>query len=84
MVYTAEVTTGISYGSFSPLADFEQDLSALGFPDLMAAFIADDLKSLGERCQSFDEHLREYLRQNSVAMNAFDNVEELRAHLERA
>ena len=83
MVHMAQATTGVAYGSFSPIADYEQDLSELGFPDLLAAFVADDQQRLGEQLDSFDERLREYLRQHAVGLNAFETVEELRAYLEK-
>ncbi|HET6487745.1 MAG TPA: hypothetical protein VFH83_15060 [Spirochaetia bacterium] len=82
MVHMAQATTGVSYGSFSPIADYEQDLTALGFPDLMGAFVAGDPKPLGEPCDVFDERLKEYLQQHGVGLNAFGSVEDLRTHLE--
>ena len=82
----ARVRTGVAYSGFNSLAEYEQDLTALGFPDLLpamtAAIIAGDFQELHRQCLDFDEHLRDFLSERSAPLNTFDRLEDLQSYLQ--
>ena len=81
MVHISEANTGVQYGSFNGIADYEQDLSALGFPDLLARFVANDFSGLHRECSSFEEHLKSYLERHLARLNELANADELQERL---
>lgn len=82
MIHTAQALTGIEYSSFNSIAEYEQDLAALGFPDLLPYAAAGDFDGLHEQCRVFDIRLREFLTERGVSLYTFANVDELKKHLE--
>ncbi len=83
MIHMAWAFSGISYSDFNSLADYEQDLAALGFPDLLPAVEAQDFDLLYEQCITFDQRLRQYLTENGVALNAFADLDALQTYLDQ-
>jgi hypothetical protein len=81
MIHMAPVLTGVDYAGFNTIAEYEQDMAALGFPELLPCVLARDYDGLHRRCLAFDQRLREFLTERSVALNAFATVEELQQHL---
>lgn len=81
MVRMAQATTGVELSGFHSAADYEQELSALGFPDLLAPLERGDLAELSTRAAAFDRRLRQFLAENDVALCEFADREELRAAL---
>ncbi|MCA9838964.1 MAG: hypothetical protein KC422_18760 [Trueperaceae bacterium] len=77
----AEVTTGLVYGSFNSLAEYEQDLVSLGFPALLPYLKTNDYEALEGQCLLFDEQLKRFLTDHSVALNNFASPEELETFL---
>jgi hypothetical protein len=77
----AEALTGVEYGSFNSLAEYEQDLAALGFPALAPHLAAGDFDALHRQCLAFDQHLRRFLTERSVELNDFATLAELQAFL---
>lgn len=77
----AQALTGVEYGSFNSLAEYEQDLAALGFPSLMPHLAAGDFAALHQQCLVFDQHLRSFLTERSVELNAFATLDELQEFL---
>lgn len=82
MVHIAQALTGIEYSGFNGLADYQQDLAALGFPDLLPYVVAKDFDGLHRQCQLFDEHLQRFLSEHDVALNLFASVDELQIYLD--
>ncbi len=83
MVHISRALTGMEYTSFNCISDFERNLSEMGFPDLIAHFIAGDFKALERECDVFDKHLRTYLEQHSVTLNVFADANQLQERLRR-
>jgi hypothetical protein len=81
MIHMAEALTGIPYSGFNSVAEYEQDLVALGFPDLLEPAVAGDVQELHRRCLGFDGRLRAYLGERSVELNAFATPDDLEAWL---
>jgi hypothetical protein len=81
MVHMAQAFTGIEYSSFNSLAEYEQDLVALGFPDLMPYVVARDFAELYRQCRAFDQCLQQFLTEHSVLLNAFATLDELQEYL---
>lgn len=81
MIHMARALTGIQYSSFNSLAEYEQDLEALGFPALLPYLEARDYEGLRAACGRFDERLRSYLTEQRVGLNAFASLDELEAWL---
>ena len=81
MVHMAEAYTGIEYSSFNSIADYEQDLDALGFPNLWPYVVAEDYAGLHQAVGQFDEQLRAFLSEQGVGLNAFATLEELQDYL---
>lgn len=77
----AKAETGVDYGGFHSLADYEQDLGALGFPALLPAVEAGDWHELHRQCLAFDRQLRQFLSDRGVNLYDFATVDELRQHL---
>ena len=77
----AQATTGIAYTEFNSLADYEQDLSGLGFPALLPSVEARDFAGLHQQCLAFDAHLQQFLTARGVNLNAFATVEALQSYL---
>lgn len=81
MVHTAQALTGVVYSDFNSIADYEQDLGALGFPDLLSSLVRGDFDMLHCQCQAFDIRLQQYLTEHDVPLYSFATLDELREHL---
>lgn len=81
MIHMAWATSGVGYGSFNSLADYEQDLVGLGFPTLLPYLEAGDFVGLRAACDRFDARLQSYLLENGAKLNAFASLDELEAWL---
>ena len=81
MIHLAEAETGVPYDGFNGLVDYEQDLLALGFPDLTADVVAGDFAALHRHSAEFDARLRAFLVERGVALQSFSDLDELRSHL---
>jgi predicted nucleotidyltransferase len=82
MIHMAWASTGIGYSNFNSIAEYEQDLAALGFPDLLPTIAAGDFAGLAEQCRLFDQRLQEYLTQKGVSLNSFATLDGLQKYLE--
>jgi len=82
MIHLAQAETGVQYSGFNSLAEYEQDLRALGFPDLLEPMLEGDFEGLKDRCVEFDQVLRKFLAERWARLNAFETVEELEEWLE--
>jgi hypothetical protein len=69
------------YDGLNAIADYEQDLAALGFPDLIAYLARDDMDGCAEACGRFDLRLREYLKERDVNLSRFESMNELESYL---
>jgi len=83
MIHMAKATTGVEYSDFNSLAEYEQDLTAMGFPELLPFVVAGDFEGLHRQCRAFDLCLQNYLSKHAVPLNAFPSIDALQAHLER-
>ncbi len=81
MIHMAWATSGVGYGSFNSLADYEQDLVELGFPALLPYVEAGDCVGLRAACDRFDARLQSYLTEHGASLNAFASLDELEAWL---
>ena len=81
MVHIARAMSGIEYSGFNTLAEYEQDLSAMGFPELLPYLASGDFDRLRRQCELFDQRLREFLIDHSVSLNEFSTLDELETHL---
>ena len=77
----AQVFTGVEYAGFNSLAEYEQDLAALGFPALLPYMLAGDFARLHAQCLAFDQRLQEFLAKQSVELNKFSTLEALQKYL---
>lgn len=77
----SQAVTGIRYSGFNSLAEYEQDLAALGFPALLPAVEAADFAALHEQCLAFDRHLQQFLVEQGVNLYRFATIEELETYL---
>ena len=77
----AQVVTGVEATRFNALSDYEQELTALGFPALLAPLMEGDFDTLARRCHHFDERLQAFLRENGVGLNNFATLDELQHFL---
>jgi hypothetical protein len=84
MIHIARAFTGVEYSSFNSLAEYEQDLVALGFPDLLSYVLAEDFAGLQQQCEAFDQHLKTFLCERSVALNSFATLDELEVFLQES
>ena len=82
MIHMAWAISGIGYSDFNSIAEYEQDLAALGFPDLLPTIAAEDFAGLHEQCRLFDQRLREYLVEQGVPLNTFATTGDLQSYLE--
>lgn len=78
----AQVLTGVEISNFNSLAEYEQELAALGFPALLPDLTVGDFAALHQQCLAFDRRLRAFLTERSVELNEFVTLSELREHLE--
>jgi predicted nucleotidyltransferase len=67
----AEAFTGVEYSGFNSLAEYEQDLAALGFPAMTPHVTTGDFAALHQQCLAFDQYLRDFLIERSVELNDF-------------
>lgn len=81
MIHTAQAFTGVAYSSFNSLAEYEQDLTAFGFPDLLPYVAASDFAGLRQQCLLFDQRLQQFLRENGAALNTFATLEDFQEYL---
>jgi hypothetical protein len=81
MIHMAQALTGVAYSSFNSLAEYEQDLVALGFPDLLPYVVAGDLADLRQQCLLFDRRLRQFLQEHGAALNTFATLEDFQEYL---
>lgn len=81
MIHMAQAFTGVTYSSFNSLAEYEQNLTALGFPDLLPYVRARDFAGLYRQCQVFDRRLQQFLHEHAVALNTFSTLDDLEAYL---
>jgi RimJ/RimL family protein N-acetyltransferase/predicted nucleotidyltransferase len=77
----AQALTGVEYGSFNSLAEYEQDLAALGFPALTPHLATGDFAALHRQCLLFDQHLRTFLTERAVELNDFVTLDDLQRFL---
>jgi hypothetical protein len=82
MIHMAQATTGVEYSDFNSLSEYEQDLTAMGFPELLPFVAAGDFTGLHRQCKAFDRHLQAFLTEHSVPLNSFGTIDELQAHLD--
>jgi hypothetical protein len=78
----ALAVSGIRYSSFNSLAEYEQDLVALGFPALLPLLEAGDFAELHRQCLIFDQHLRQFLVEHGVNLYTYATIEDLQTALE--
>lgn len=84
MIHAAQALDGIERSDFDSLSEYEQDLAAEGFPDLLSPALAGDQQGLRRACLEFDEALRRYLTARDVALEEYATIDELEAHLARS
>jgi len=77
----AQAFTGVEYDSFNSLAEYEQNLAALGFPALTPHLATGDFDALHRQCLAFDQHLRDFLVERSVELKDFATLDDLQAFL---
>jgi hypothetical protein len=77
----AQVESGFVATSFNGLRDYEQDLTALGFPALAPLLLAGDFAELHRQCLIFDVQLKALLMERAVKLNNFASLEELKRSL---
>jgi hypothetical protein len=77
----AQVATGFVSTGFNGLADYDQDLTALGFPALTPLLVAGDFAALHRQTLLFDQRLREFLAERAVKLNNFATLAELQQFL---
>jgi hypothetical protein len=82
MIHIAQALTGIKYSNFNCIAEYEQNLETLGFPNLLPYVVAKDFDGLHRQCQLFDQHLQRFLIEYLVALNVFSTLDELQKNLE--
>jgi hypothetical protein len=80
----AQVESGFVTTSFNSLRNYEQDLTALGFPALTPRLVAGDFTGLHEQCLAFDARLQAFLTERAVKLNNFASEEALRRFLTSA
>ena len=82
MIHMAWAFSGIAYSDFNSLAEYEQDLVAMGFPELLPYAEAGDFAGLHEQCRLFDQRLQGFLSEHAVALNSFATLNELQEYLD--
>ncbi len=78
----ARVTTGAAPSELAVLADYEADLTTLGFPPLVDLMLEQDYAKIREHCEAFDLRLRAFLTERDVGLHAFADLDALRRFLE--
>ncbi len=81
MIHMAQALKGVEYSGFNSLAEYEQNLTDLGFPDLLPYVAQADFDGLHKQCQVFDECLQQYLTEYGVALNSFATLDGLSKYL---
>ena len=76
-----QVFAGIEYSDFNALSEYEQNLVALGFPALLPDLISGDFDRIHQQCLVFGEYLKKYLADQSVELNTYQTLNELRSAL---
>jgi hypothetical protein len=84
MAHLALALDGIEPSAFNALPDYERDLAALGFPDLLDPALGHDAATLHARVRAFDEHLRAFLVERGVDLCTFATPDDLKAGLAQA
>lgn len=82
MIHMAWALDGVDYSDFNSIADYEQDLAVLGFPELLPYLEARNYAGLAEQCRAFDLRLKEFLTENGVPLNSFASLDELQVYLD--
>lgn len=77
----AQVERSVNYTGFNGLSEYEQDLEAMGFPDLLCGAVNNDYEIVLQQCYAFDRRLREFLTSHSVRLNNFTNYQEFKQYL---
>lgn len=77
----AQVLSGVEYSGFNALSEYEQDLTALGFPALLSYVVNEDFTGLHQQCQAFGQRLEKFLSEGPVQLSKFATLEELQKHL---
>lgn len=80
-IHIAWAVAGVPYSGFNSLADYAQDLAALGFPDLLGPWAAGDYEALAAAARRFDARLRAFLLENDVPLNDFATLDDLARYL---
>ena len=78
----ARVVTGVEYSGFNGLAEYEQDLVALGFPPLLPHLLSGDFEQLYQQCVLFGKRLKDFLAENMVELHAYATVNDLKSALQ--
>lgn len=58
-----------------------ENLQRTGWDALLPLLEVQDFAELHRQCYAFDQRLREFLREHSVGLNDFADVDDLHAHL---
>ena len=78
----ARVISGVEYSGFNGLAEYEQDLVALGFPPLLPHLLTGDFEQLYQQCVLFSKRLKNFLAENQVELHAYATLNDLRSALQ--
>jgi predicted nucleotidyltransferase len=78
----AQVSSEVEYSGFNALSEYEQGLTALGFPALLPYLPSGDYERIYQQATAFAAHLERFLGERGVALNRYASLEELRAALE--
>ena len=81
MIHITQALTGVEHGPFNDVRDYEQDLAALGFPDLLSPALAGDTETLRRRVLAFDDRLRGDLTEHGVELGTYATADDLERHL---
>jgi hypothetical protein len=85
MIHLSEATDGVAYSDFNGLSDYQKDLEAMGFPDLIEPVGEKDYSELLRRCREFDRRLVSFHEEQNLPLYSYADVEEFEAYLrERA
>lgn len=81
MIHMAWAVDGIDYSAFNSIDEYAQDLTTLGFPDLLVPLQARDYPALAAAARRFDQRLQAYLEENNIPLNTFASLDELQEWL---
>jgi hypothetical protein len=85
MIHLSEATDGVAYSDFNGLSDYQKDLEAMGFPDLIEPVGGKDYNELFRRCKAFDSRLQSFHKEQDIPLYSYADVGEFEAYLrERA